>query len=71
MPDEPSSLNTVDLIAFLKNRSVEKGDQIRWVLDSQDSQQVSADAFRMIGWDDPYVSDESEIEVSVGSDLQD
>ncbi|MGI9460542.1 MAG: hypothetical protein ACR2NF_11130, partial [Pirellulales bacterium] len=71
MPDEPSSLNTVDLIDFLKSRSVETGDQIRWVPDSQDSQQVSADAFRMIGWDDPYVSDESEIEVSVGSDLQD
>jgi hypothetical protein len=46
------------MIAWLKNRMISAGDEIRYVVETEDEGEVTARAFELIGWDGSSISEE-------------
>ena len=46
------------MIAWLKNRMISAGDEIRYVVETEDQGEVTSRAFELIGWDGSSISEE-------------
>ncbi|MDB4365843.1 hypothetical protein N9Z08_02850, partial [Pirellulales bacterium] len=46
------------IIAWLNNRTISPGDELRYVVETEDQGEVTARAFELIGWDGSSISEE-------------